>query len=60
MGIRNILRDQTEVKEKFPEEPKTGGKKSPGGKKKQPKSLNRKTASLPERKESVRIKQLSP
>ena len=33
MGIRNILRDQTEVKEKFPEEPKTGGKKSPGGKK---------------------------
>lgn len=50
MGIRNILRDQTEVKEKFPEEPKTGGKKSPGGKKEAAKKPEPKNCESPRKK----------
>ena len=50
MGIRNILRDQTEVKEKFPEEPKTGGKKAPGGKKEAAKKPEPKNSESPRKK----------
>ena len=50
MGIRNILRDQTEVKEKFPEEPKTDGKKPPGGKKEAAKKPESKNSESPRKK----------